>query len=356
MPPSVCPRFVLPLVMLGLMLGCQQSAEPRFAFSTDAPSRTGLVLLEDGVLVGNEAGRLVRLDVQGRPRWRVELEREIAASPTVSGESVLVGTVGGTLACLTLSEGAERWRLTGQPAVLTPLVSDAERVYVVAPDGGVRAVAVDSGEERWRRPLPPKTPRPESGRPLPRPLLTGGLLVVALGDAGLFALSPTDGTVRWRHPVAQVLGLEARADGTLYLSTRQGEVLALGLATGEVRWRWRHATTLTSPPSLARERLWVGSSDPLLLSLAPEDGRELSRLALPAPLVAPVSALRDWLLVPTRSPQGWLLALPSAEGPPALTLRVDTALLTRPVLVEEQLFVLGQDGRVLSWRLKPPGP
>jgi len=60
------------------------------------------------------------------------------------------------------------------------------------------------------------------------------------------------------------------------------------------------------------------------------------------------------LLVPTRDSQGWLLALKPREGPPVFTLRLDTPLLTRPVVLGDQLFVLGQDGRVLSWRLQPP--
>jgi outer membrane protein assembly factor BamB len=33
---------------------------------------------------------------------------------------------------------------------------------------------------------------------------------------------------------------------------------------------------------------------------------------------------------------------------------MDTPLLSRPVVIGAQLFVLGQDGRVLSWRLQPP--
>jgi outer membrane protein assembly factor BamB len=339
--------------MAVLMAACRQPTDKRFAFSSDAPSRAALVPLENGVLVGNEAGRVLRLDLAGESPWKVELGREVAAPPTVSGDSVIVGTVGGTLVSLALAQGTERWRLTGQPAVLTPLVSDASAVYVVAPDGSVRAHAVDSGEVRWRRPLPSGAPRLEATRPLPSPVLAGGLVVVVLGDAGLFALAPKDGAVRWRRPLAQVLGLEAQGD-VLYVSTRKGEVLALGLADGQVRWRQTPAPVLTSPPGFALGQVWVGTEDNLLLALAPQDGRETARFGLPAPLVTQVAEYRDWLLVPTRGGQGWLVALEPGKGPPAFSLRLDTPLLTRPVVLGDQLFVLGQDGRVLSWRLQPP--
>jgi outer membrane protein assembly factor BamB len=355
MPPTRRQRLVLLLALAALMAACRQPAAPLFTFSSDAPSRAGLVPLEDGVLMGNEAGRFLRLDRQGTPLWRVELGREVAAPPAVSGGSVIVGTVGGTLVSLALADGSERWRLTGQPPVLSPLVSDAGFVYVVAPEGTVRALAVDSGEVRWRRPLPSGVPRLKATRPMPAPVLAGGVLVVVLGEAGLFALSPQDGAVRWRRPLAGVLGMEAREE-VLYVSTQKGEVLALGLATGQVRWRQTPASALSSPPGVAQGLVWVGTEDKLLLALSPEDGRESFRLALPAPLVTQVAEFREWLLVPTRDSQGWLLALKPREGPPLFTLRLDTPLLTRPVVLGDQLFVVGQDGRVLSWRLQPPKP
>jgi outer membrane protein assembly factor BamB len=94
----------------------------------------------------------------------------------------------------------------------------------------------------------------------------------------------------------------------------------------------------------------------LLLALEPSEGREEFRYTLPAPVVAPVAEFREWVLVPTRSPAGWLMGLKFQRELPVFSLRLDTALLTRPVVVGEQLFVAGQDGRVFSWRLQPPKP
>ncbi len=350
--PPLCQRLVFPLLLAALMGACQEPADKLWAFSTDAPSRAALVPVEEGVLVANEAGRVFRLAHTGEPVWRVELGREVAARPAVSGDGVLVGTVGGVLVSLALEDGSERWRLTGQPPVLTPLVSDEATVYVVGPDGTALAHAVDTGEVRWRRP-PPGGPRPDSVRPHPTPLLTDDLLLLALDEVGVLALSPENGRVRWQQAEERVLGMTIHED-TLYASTATGQMLALSLTNGQLRWRRKVALALTSPPGFAQGHLWVGAEPNLLLVLAPENGQEVSRLPLPAPMVAQAAGFQDWLLVPTRGSQGWLLALQRPQGPPAFSLRLDTPLVTTPVVVGDQLFVLGLDGRVLSWRLRAP--
>ncbi|MDY7229179.1 PQQ-binding-like beta-propeller repeat protein [Hyalangium rubrum] len=355
--PRACPCTVILLVLLVTgVSGCQKPAERVFEFSTDASSRAGMVALEDSVVLGNEVGAVVRLDRRGEPVWRVKFAQEVAARPTVSGNSVIVGTVGGELASLGLADSTERWRVTGEPPVLTPLVSDTTSVYVLGPDGAVRAHALDTGKLRWRRP-PPKAEeaRIDPTQRLPTPVLGEGVLVVSLGEAGLMGLSTTDGAIRWRHPLPQPLGMTREGD-TLYASARTGRVIALAIADGVPRWEQAPATGLTSPPTYALGTLWVGAEPPELLALSPSDGKRLSGIALPAPLVTQLAVYGNLLLVATSSRQGQLLGLRSQGGPPVFSLRTDTPLRTPPVVVGDQLFVLGLDGRVLSWSLRVPDP
>jgi outer membrane protein assembly factor BamB len=354
--PRACPCTLLLLVLLATGAGgCQRQPERVFEFSTDASSRAGLVALEDGVLVGNEAGALVRLDRRGEPVWRVKFGQEVAARPAVSGDSVLVGTVGGELARLGLADAAERWRLTGEPPVLTALVADDTSVYVVGPEGAVRAHALDTGQVRWKRPGPrAEESRLEPGQRLPAPVLAQGVLVVALGEAGLVGLSTAEGAVRWRHPMAQVLGMTLEGD-TLYVSARNGRMIALGVADGSLRWDHSPATILTSPPTYVQGVLWAGTEPPQLLAISPKDGRRLTGISLPAPLVAQLAVHGELLVVPTSGREGQLLVLRRQGGPPVFSLRADTPLRTPPVVLGDQLFVLGLDGRVLSWSLRTPG-
>jgi len=299
---------------------------------------------------------VLRLDRRGEAVWGVKLAQEVAALPTVSGDSVIAGTVGGELAHLALADGAERWRLTGEPPVLTALVSDAASAYAVGPDGAVRAYALDTGKVRWRRP-PPRVEeaRLEPGQRLPAPVLAPEVLVVALGEAGLVGLSPETGAVRWRRALPQVLGMTREADA-VYVTTRNGRVAALGLADGSPRWEQTPAPQLTSPPTFAQGSLWVGAEPPQLLELSPVDGKALSATPLPAALVTHLTVQGELLLVPTSGREGLLLGLKRQAAAPAFSLRADTPLRTPPIVMGAQLFVLGLDGRVLSWSIRTPTP
>jgi outer membrane protein assembly factor BamB len=364
MSPRACPCTpLLPALALTLVaaMGCREPAETAFRYSTDASSRAGLVTLADGVITGNEAGTVVRLSRTGRVVWRVALGREVATRPVVAGDGVLVGTVAGDLVRLALEDGAERWRLSGQPPILTPAVVDEAEtsVYLVAPDGAVRAHAVDTGKVRWRHPAPKAQEASlDTPRGPPSPVLAGELLVVARGDAGLVALSTADGTQAWRRDVRDVVGLEQWRDA-VYVSTRPGRLLALRVKDGSPLWEQSPSDALTGPPAMALGTLWVGAGAeaPVLVGLAPADGKQVARIALPDPLVTEVAAIRDdLLLVPTRGREGRLVALRHPGWERAFSLRTDTPLRTPPVVLGDQVFVLGLDGRVLSWWLRPPEP
>ncbi|RKG78599.1 hypothetical protein D7W82_32065 [Corallococcus sp. CA049B] len=368
MPSRACPRLPLPscLMLTLAVMACQRApVEPAFQYSSDASSRTGLTALSDGVLLGNEAGAVVRLDREGRPVWTTRLGREVAVPPALAGESVVVGTVVGEVACLSLKDGKERWRLGGEPPVLTPPVVDdaGHTVFLVAPGGAVRALAVESGQERWKRPAPRAPAMVESLEPQvsvapgrrAAPVLVAGVLVVPLGS-GLWALDARSGEPRWSRPVTDVVGLDSERD-TVFVATRPGRVLALSVKDGSTRWEQQFADGVTGPPARALGALWVGAGPSSLVGLSTGEGREVARVALPSPLVGRVQVgLEDLLLVPTSGNEGRLVALKAPGWRPAFTVRADTPLRTRPVVRGPLVFVLGLDGRVLAWRLRVPPP
>jgi outer membrane protein assembly factor BamB len=336
------------------VLGCTRPASLEFTFSTDAPTRAGLLRLEDGVVVGNEGGTLLRLGLDGKERRRVQLHRELAATPARAGTTIVAATVAGEWVGVDSDSGEERWRLDGRAPVLAPLSADASQAYVVATDGAVMAISPASGGTVWQR-LPPRQLGKNPAPIRTAPALVNGALVAGLGRAGLFAFDTEDGGQLWHLALGELLGFIAEGE-RLYVLTREGLLAAVRAREGKVEWQRQLGEHVHLGPSMARGLLWVGVAGNGLLALDPQDGSEAWRTELPAPLGGPVAEYRELVLVPTRGPEGRLLGLRPARPEPVLELRLHSPLRSEAQLFGDLMLVMPADGRVLGYELRRTGP
>ncbi|MEZ4400129.1 MAG: PQQ-binding-like beta-propeller repeat protein [Kofleriaceae bacterium] len=137
---------------------------------------------------------------------------------------------------------AQRWATPiGAPLALgSPVVADGT-VVVSVPDraagdaGGLVALDLVTGAIRWRY----RTPYP----PASAAAVADGTVVVGLANGEVHAVGLADGVVRWRHDVAAGLPMLESSlwaaptvkDGLAYVAV-QGRLAALDLATGDEVW------------------------------------------------------------------------------------------------------------------------
>ncbi len=330
-------------------LGCSSPLQKVFSTSGDAPSRSGLAALGAGAVFGNEAGRVVRLGPGGALLWTAELAHEVHLTPVVVGDTVVAATTGTELVGLDAVTGARRWR-TELPRTGTALTGLGSRVHLLSDDGELFALEARTGVLVWRtawgNPLGLRAPG--QGRLAvvaanpDRLLLTGPAAVVAVG---------LDGSRRWRTAVHEATGLLVE-EGLVWTVDQGGEVLALDLETGEVRWQRALGAPAASTPAFALERLWVGLRNQTLVGLRPKDEGPLWSVQLPGPALAPVVEFQGRLMVPTSGREGRLLALDvGAPGNPP-SARLDSPLRTAPLVRGDTVWVLALDGRVVGFRLR----
>lgn len=126
----------------------------------------------DNLYLGLDDGRTVALSLAtGAVVWTQPLEGR-ASGLVALDDQLVVGTTAGFVASLDLRTGAVRWRFrTGAAVVAAPAADDA-RIYVVAYDHLLRALDRRRGHLRWKRALP--------HRPADGPLVTGGTVLVPL--------------------------------------------------------------------------------------------------------------------------------------------------------------------------------
>lgn len=294
------------------------SGERRWSFAPSFYLGDGGVAVADGtVYVGAHDDRVYAVDAAvGRARWRTQTRGgaattpddlvapgagfdgtgpycplsggSVQSTPTVVDGVVYVGADDGRLYALSAADGRERWRVeTGSRVWARPAVAGGV-VYAGSNDGNCYAVDAASGEQRWAYPFPegvvagPVTVvdgeehRPDGRRPGGAEADLGGgdgpdAVVAASVDGTVAALTP-DRRERWRvAPTSGVVGL-AVGDGVVYVAG-DGELLALALADGNVRWRVDVDAPGTAPPRPGDGVVYVGDDDGRALALSAADGR-----------------------------------------------------------------------------------
>ncbi|MET0069990.1 MAG: outer membrane protein assembly factor BamB [Candidatus Thiodiazotropha sp.] len=285
-------------------------------------------VISEGILyVAEPSGEVFALDpATGDRRWSVDTESPLSGGPGVAEGSIALGTLEAELILLNSGDGAERWRRRVSSEVLSSPVVNDNKVVCRTTDGGVAVYAVENGERRWAydRSVPVLTLRGDSS-PMVNDYqvlagFAGGKLVGLSLESGLVNWEATISTPKGRTELERVVDIDADpvlVEGTLYVTSYQGDVAAVSESSGVVLWRrnisshagldanWRqvfitddedhvwsldatngatlwqqkklHARKL-SAPAMVDDKIVVGDFDGYLHWLSQEDGRQLARI------------------------------------------------------------------------------
>ena len=199
----------------------------------------------DVIAVGSGDGQVVVLGADdGAQRWRADVKGEILSAPAVAANQVIVRTVDGKLRGLALSDGVEMWSAEQQIPKLTlrgaaaPVV--ARDVAISGFDNGrVLAVNLTDGGTVWDSPVSPSHGRTELERlnDIDAPVKVAGDDVFVAGFQGRAAMLALDsGQIWWTRDLSSYRGVDVD-DEQMYVSTSQGDLVALKRRTGVEVWR-----------------------------------------------------------------------------------------------------------------------
>jgi outer membrane protein assembly factor BamB len=193
-------------------------------------------------------------------RWRAIVPGVDLRATYLCGDRLIVGSASEMWA-LDRSSGRVAWRtdvLRGM-SVVTPL-----GVARLASDGTVRVYDIGSGEVRLRTRISPRIGGPMAGvvvhlEGLPR------LLIVTEGAHHLVAIDLTSGEPLWRWSWGTGAARGGcpgsprmkRAGRLAYFICGDGALTALDVMTGAVVWRLRDRLRFRTPPTIARDGLFV---------------------------------------------------------------------------------------------------
>ncbi|MFP5357589.1 MAG: outer membrane protein assembly factor BamB [Gammaproteobacteria bacterium] len=314
----------------------------------------------DAVFSADQKGRVWALNPQnGRRIWRVDTGARIISGPTVSGSTLLLGTLDGEVIALQRADGAELWRAQVSSEVMAAPVSDGSLVVVRTVDGRTHGLSITRGEMQWvfDRSVPNLTLRGLSS-----PLLHGGGIFVGMDNGRVAVLRPEDGQPIWEQVVAAPTGrteLERLTDidadliangPELYVASFGGELACVDAQSGQVLWR-RSIKSYTGMV-FSGETVVVSDEQGHVWALDARSGAAawkqegLQYRGLSAPAV-----WGDAVVV--GDAQGYLHWLNPSDGQIIARRRAGSAAIqSAPVAAGDWLYVRNRKGRISAIRLR----
>ena len=320
----------------GVMPGPGPTAEPLLAwtFQAGGPIRSSPAVVAGTVFVASTDGTVHAVALEdGEERWRTFLGAEAdAASPLVIDGRVVVGDRAGIVHALATETGAELWATSADGPIAGAAAAASGSIFAATGTGATYALDPGTGDVRWRAALPGGVThslaatsdlvyasasggslvalRIADGTPAwtarlapdgngGTPTVAGGLVFAPAGldaadpsNRALVVLDAADGTEQWRRAAltGDVIYAPAVRDGWAWLVAEDESVVAVGAASGSVRW-----TAMTGAPNDALPSVWgttvfVATTGGTLLALDAESGAlewQVDIVGIPyAPVVA----------------------------------------------------------------------
>lgn len=202
--------------------------------------------------------------MNGAPLWTFRgLGNYCIAKPLIYKNKVYVGAYDGNFYAFDKRKGKLLWQWSNDPedyrespAAVTPC-SDGKRVYLASPDGYLTALNADSGAvsirtDRWKV-------RESLG-------MKDSILYAKTTQDTIIAINTKADTLIWATDAgygSDCAATQLIVDGnTLFVTTKNGLVLALDALTGESLWQHKVGNSLlTTPCTLNDSTVIVASSD-----------------------------------------------------------------------------------------------
>ena len=253
----------------------------------DAPSAGGAMDAER-VYVPLQSERIVALRrADGSRVWTRDIESKWP--PVVIGDAVYI-VASDEMHALDAATGTERWRVPFEHQLTAPLAATTsiaaggtERSLVAVADKGlVIAVAAADGRTIWMREL----------GALSRftPALDDVRTFVALDDGRMVALRLMDGRVEWDQKLEGKLNQPSVARDRVFVGTNTNLLYAFDNSSGRLAWRWKTGGDVIGTSADAKGGAYYASLDNVLRAVNRGNGNQRWIKEIPTrPLLAPLT-------------------------------------------------------------------
>lgn len=240
-----------------------------------------------GYITANPDGRVTAVDMNGRGVWQVEFEQGLHSGVAIdnrlaTANVVIVADNNANLIALDRSNGKTLWQRQITSNVLAPALISGNRVVALANNGAVQGLSLQTGDVVWQFATQnPSLSVRGSATPI---LLDSKTVLISTADGRIHGLNLENGSPLWSRRVGTSVGaseidrlvdVDATpifVDNMLYSVTYSGQLLAIDMASRQIAF----VKEIASLKSLAvdNSQLYVTTLDGQVLALDKLTGNE----------------------------------------------------------------------------------
>ncbi|MCP4076514.1 MAG: outer membrane protein assembly factor BamB [Gammaproteobacteria bacterium] len=221
-----------------------------------------------------------------KQRWKHQLKSEIRTKAVVDGQQVFIRTVDGKLSVLSTADGELLWAVSRRVPALSltgssyPLVTE-ELVISGFDNGKLVAFNRENGSTVWEHTVTSPRGRTEIERLVDLDgqfLLRDNIIYISSFQGDLVALTLNSGQVLWSRKFSSFQAMDADSEA-LYLTDDRSHVWSIDRRTGSAFWKQDvfNARKLTAPLILD-DKIVVADFEGYIHWLSKIDGAQLARI------------------------------------------------------------------------------
>lgn len=265
----------------------KQTGQKRWKTPVADTVTAGVNVGEGMIFVGTTGGNAIALDqATGKPRWVQALSSEILAVSPASNGMVVFRSNDGKVHGLSTRTGEVLWQQSRKTPILslrgssTPIVT-GNKVIVGFDNGKLTAFDLQAGHAIWEAILAVPRGRTELDRIVDidgKLSLVGTTLYAATYNGQIAAIDVNSGGVRWSHGYSTDTGVEADSS-SLYTVNAKGDVFKLAAQNGSPIWKMDDLNRrLPTAPTIIGSHIMVGDQQGYLHFINRATGKFASRL------------------------------------------------------------------------------
>lgn len=312
-----------------------------------------------------------------RIKWKFPTGDRIVSSPVWSEGVIYFAGDDGNIYAADAESGRQLWKhRTGGPAPSTPVVAGGV-VYAASYDGKLYALDAGSGSVRWKfatggerrfeaKGIHGLQPRNQTiADPfdvfLSSPVVAQGAVYFGSGDGNLYAVDVASGELRWKFSTGDVVHASpAYADGVLFFGSWDSYFYAVDAATGKEKWRFHGGEDPTmhnqvgfqSSPAVVDGVVYTGCRDAQLYALDAATGKEKWRFDNALSWVISSPAVAGGKVFFATSDSSLYHVLDAATGKPVLKQQDKSYMFSSPAIAGDVVFLGVLNGTLQARDLK----